>query len=154
MTEIRNAREEDVAALVRFEIEISVVSFGVEAITDAAHHENRLRKAMKKDGCAGMFVLMCGGEIAGWLWMERKTNFLTGDAYANFRSFYITENLRGKPESEDFLSYGIDWCKKQGLVRIAGKVHSSNLPMRALYKKAGFRATHLTMELDTAEGRI
>ena len=30
--------------------------------------------------------------------------------------------------------------------QLTGKVHASNLGMRALYRKFGFEATHITME--------
>ena len=33
-----------------------------------------------------------------------------------------------------------------GLQHLSGKVHASNLGMRALYRKHGFGASHLTME--------
>jgi RimJ/RimL family protein N-acetyltransferase len=33
-----------------------------------------------------------------------------------------------------------------GFVHLTGKVHASNLGMRALYRKFGFEATHITME--------
>ena len=33
-----------------------------------------------------------------------------------------------------------------GLTQLTGKVHAQNLGMRALYRKFGFEAAHLTME--------
>ncbi len=33
-----------------------------------------------------------------------------------------------------------------GMTQLTGKVHAGNLGMRALYRKFGFTATHLTME--------
>jgi RimJ/RimL family protein N-acetyltransferase len=33
-----------------------------------------------------------------------------------------------------------------GLRQLTGKVHARNLGMRALYRKFGFEATHVTME--------
>ena len=33
-----------------------------------------------------------------------------------------------------------------GMTQLTGKVHAANLGMRALYRKFGFTATHLTME--------
>jgi RimJ/RimL family protein N-acetyltransferase len=32
------------------------------------------------------------------------------------------------------------------MTQLTGKVHAGNLGMRALYRKFGFTATHLTME--------
>jgi RimJ/RimL family protein N-acetyltransferase len=39
-----------------------------------------------------------------------------------------------------------------GFVHLTGKVHASNLGMRALYRKFGFEATHITMEKRPAPG--
>ena len=33
-----------------------------------------------------------------------------------------------------------------GMRQLTGKVHAGNLGMRALYRKFGFEATHITME--------
>jgi RimJ/RimL family protein N-acetyltransferase len=35
---------------------------------------------------------------------------------------------------------------RAGFGHLTGKVHASNLGMRALYRKFGFEATHITME--------
>ena len=35
---------------------------------------------------------------------------------------------------------------KAGYTHLTGKTHARNLGMRALYRKFGFEATHLTME--------
>ncbi len=37
-------------------------------------------------------------------------------------------------------------AEQAGLTQLTGKVHAANLGMRALYRKFGFTATHLTME--------
>ena len=40
----------------------------------------------------------------------------------------------------------VDAADRDGMTRLTGKVHAGNLGMRALYRKFGFTATHLTME--------
>ena len=144
---IRNAVFDDIPVLAEFEREISAISFGDEAVTDINHHITRLKKSMEKTA-GGMFVLENGVTINGWLWMDIKTNFLTEEKYVNFRSFYLTENIRGTAEGDELLTHGLNWCRENNVRRVVGKVHSRNLPMRALYKKAGFEATHVTMEFD------
>jgi L-amino acid N-acyltransferase YncA len=139
---IRQAREEDIPALARFEAEISAVAFGEEAITDPSFHATKLRKAMEKDA-SGMFVLEIDCTVNGWLWMDMKTNFITKETYANFRSFYTTEECCC---GEALLNRGMDYCRERGAGSVVGKVHTGNLPMRSLYKNAGFTATHITME--------
>ena len=98
-----------------------------------------------------MFVLETGGQVIGWLWITLNTNFLTGERYATFRSFAVSEPLRGTPAPEAFFRFGLEYCRKEGVTRATGKVHVSNASMRALYKKAGFEPTHLTMEINLGD---
>ena len=47
---IRPATEADLDAIAAFEVEIAVVSFGDEAITDAAFHRRRVANSLGKPG--------------------------------------------------------------------------------------------------------
>ncbi|HKD88116.1 MAG TPA: hypothetical protein VKB62_06250, partial [Streptosporangiaceae bacterium] len=47
---IRQATKDDLEALVRYEIEIAVISFADEAITDPALHRKRVAGALGKPG--------------------------------------------------------------------------------------------------------
>lgn len=98
----------------------------------------------------GMFVCEGNGALCGWLWMDTKTNFVTQECYVNFRSFYITEDARGSAEAEALLAHGLDYCRQVKARSVVGKVHAGNVSMRALYKKMGFEATHITMEYNFA----
>jgi RimJ/RimL family protein N-acetyltransferase len=40
----------------------------------------------------------------------------------------------------------LDAARETGYQQLTGKVHARNLGMRALYRKFGFEAAHLTME--------
>ncbi len=142
---IRKAETTDIPRLAEFEKEISIISFGDEAIVDLAFHEKKLRKSYDKNS-EGMFVMETDGVVNGWLWMEPKTNFLTEDRYINFHSFYVSEALRGGPEAEELMAFGMDFCQKMKAASVVGKVNVNNLAMRSLYKKFGFQATHITME--------
>ncbi len=95
-----------------------------------------------------MFVLEAGGQVVGWQWITLNTNFLTGERYATFRSFAVSETLRGTPAPEAFFRFGLDYCRKEGVTRATGKVHVGNASMRALYKNVGFAPKHITMEID------
>jgi hypothetical protein len=37
-------------------------------------------------------------------------------------------------------------AREEGYTHLTGKTHAGNLGMRALYRKFGFEATHITME--------
>ena len=147
---IRQMQLEDVDALADMEIGIAEISFGDGAIRDAEFHKKRILSAFMKDP-GGMLVLEYGGDALGWLWMDKRENYLTGECYINFRSFYISEKIRGQGQTEALLRKGLEYCKSVNAERITGKVHADNLPMRAIYKSLGFKPTHITMEMETRE---
>ncbi|MCY9513734.1 GNAT family N-acetyltransferase [Paenibacillus apiarius] len=147
---IREMEPNDVATIAKFETDISVISFGEDAITDPQFHAKKLEKALRYEK-KGMLVLEVDGNIAGWMWITPRENSVTKETYANFKSFYIEASYRGTDHVDELFEAGMAYCKGEGAVHIIGKVHVSNLPMRLLYKKYGFKPTHLTMELFSGE---
>ncbi|UHA74000.1 GNAT family N-acetyltransferase [Paenibacillus sp. 481] len=147
---IREMQQHDIATIARFETDISVISFGEEAVTDLGFHAKKLEKALRYEQ-QGMIVLEVDGNIAGWMWITPRENFVTKQTYANFKSFYIEEPYRGSAYVDELFEAGMTYCEREGATQILGKVHVSNLPMRLLYKKYGFKPTHITMELSTSD---
>ncbi|CAH0119929.1 hypothetical protein PAE9249_02438 [Paenibacillus sp. CECT 9249] len=148
---VRQIEEHDLTEIANWEREISMISFGEEAITDIAFHLRKLEKAMMRER-PGMLVLDMDGRAAGWMWMSLRVNSVTQDAYMQFRSFYISEPFRGTAGVDALFEAGMLFAKREGARRIVGHVHVHNLPMRALYKKYGFAPTHLTMEYSGCGG--
>jgi RimJ/RimL family protein N-acetyltransferase len=152
---IRPARESDLDALAGFEIDIARASFGDEAIEDAALHRKRVAAALGKPGEVTLVAVAVqeegepgGGEGApvGWAWLSGRTNSLTGARYGNFRSL-ATADVPGRGTVAELLMTAVVRAAAQaGYTHLTGKTHASNLGMRALYRKFGFEATHLTME--------
>jgi L-amino acid N-acyltransferase YncA len=145
---IRPATEADVETIVGYEIEIAVISFADEAITDPALHRKRVAGALGK---AGEVTLVAAAtrapdEPVGWAWLSARTNSLTGDRYGNFRSLAVSDIGDRSLVGELLLAAVLDAADQAGLTQLTGKVHAGNLGMRALYRKFGFTATHLTME--------
>jgi L-amino acid N-acyltransferase YncA len=145
---IRDARDEDVAAIVGFEIDIAVVSFADEAITDPALHRRRVSGSLGKPG---EITLVAVDErqpdvVLGWAWLSTRTNSLTGARYGNFRSLAVAEGPQRSLIGELLLGAVLEAADIGGLTQLTGKVHAGNLGMRALYRKFGFTATHRTME--------
>lgn len=145
---IRPAAEADLDAIVAFEIEIAVVSFGDEAITDPALHRRRVSGAL---GRAGEVTLVAApaadpGQVLGWAWLSSRTNSLTGAVYGNFRSLAVAAGPARPLIGELLLAAVLAAAEAGGMTQLTGKVHAGNLGMRALYRKFGFAATHLTME--------
>ena len=145
---IRPATEADVEAIVGYEIEIAVVSFADEAITDPALHRKRVTSALGKPGEVTLVAVarQAPAEPVGWAWLSARTNSLTGDRYGNFRSLAVSDISDRSLVGELLMAAVLDAADQAGLTQLTGKVHAGNLGMRALYRKLGFTATHLTME--------
>jgi len=150
MTEyrVRAVTDNDLGAIVGYEIDIAVASFADEAITDPKLHRKRVTGALGKPG---EIMLVAVAEQApevpvGWAWLSARTNSLTGDRYGNFRSL-ATSDVPGRSEIGELLMAAVVAAAEEaGLTQLTGKVNASNVGMRTLYRKFGFAATHLTME--------
>jgi ribosomal protein S18 acetylase RimI-like enzyme len=145
---VRNAEDRDLDAIVAFEIDIAVVSFADEAITDPALHRRRVTGALGKPGEVTLVAAAAAEpDVAlGWAWLSARTNSLTGAKYGNFRSLAVAD-VPARPQlGELLLAEVLAAADAAGLSQLTGKVHAENLGMRALYRKFGFTATHLTME--------
>ena len=145
---VRAPTESDVDAIVGYEIDIAVVSFAEEAITDPKLHRKRVGGALGKPG---EIMLVAAAEQApqvpvGWAWLSVRTNSLTGDRYGNFRSLAISDIPDRSEIGELLMTAVLAAAEDAGLTQLTGKVHARNVGMRTLYRKFGFTATHLTME--------
>jgi len=145
---VRQASESDLDAIVGFEIEIAVVSFGDEAVTDSALHGKRVAAAIGKPGEVTLVAAarQAPDVALGWAWLSGRTNSLTGERYGNFRSLAVSDVPDRSAIGELLLAAVLAAADDGGLTQLTGKVHAGNLGMRALYRKFGFTATHLTME--------
>jgi L-amino acid N-acyltransferase YncA len=145
---VRQATQDDLEALVRYEIEIAVVSFADEAITDPALHRKRVAGALGKPGEITLVAAARQepGVPLGWAWLSARTNSLTGDRYGNFRSLAVSDVPDRSLIADLLMSAVLTAADENGMTQLTGKVHAGNLGMRALYRKFGFTATHLTME--------
>jgi L-amino acid N-acyltransferase YncA len=145
---IRPAREGDLDAIAGFEVEIAKVSFGDEAVTDAGLHRRRVAGALGKPGEVTLVAVAqaAPGRPVGWAWLSARTNSLTAARYGNFRSLAVADIPDRSQVGELLLAAVLRAADEAGLGQLTGKVHARNLGMRALYRKFGFEATHITME--------
>jgi L-amino acid N-acyltransferase YncA len=145
---IRGAQEGDLDAIAGFEIDIAKVSFAGEAVTDPALHRRRVTGSLGKPGEITLVAVAAGdpAEVVGWAWLSPRTNSLTGAKYGNFRSLAVADIPARSSVGELLLAAVLTAAEQGGLVQLTGKVHAGNLGMRALYRKFGFEAAHLTME--------
>jgi GNAT superfamily N-acetyltransferase len=145
---VRPATDQDVEAIVGYEIDIAVVSFAEEAITDRRLHRKRVTGALGKPGEIMLVAVAAQApELpVGWAWLSERTNSLTGDRYGNFRSLATSDVSDRSQIAELLMAAVVAAAEESGLTQLTGKVHARNLGMRTLYRKFGFEATHLTME--------
>jgi L-amino acid N-acyltransferase YncA len=152
---IREARTEDLDAIAGFEVEIARVSFGDEAVTEAALHRRRVAGALGKPGEVTLVAAAesAPGAPVGWAWLSSRTNSLTGARYGNFRSLAVADVPGRSQIGELLLAAVLRAAEEGGMRQLTGKVHARNIGMRALYRKFGFEATHITMEKRGRQGR-
>jgi L-amino acid N-acyltransferase YncA len=149
---IRGATEGDLDAIAEFEIEIAKVSFSEDAIVDPALHRRRVSGSLTKPGEVMLVAVaarepgQAQGTLVGWAWLSPRTNSLTGARYGNFRSLAVADIPDRSHVGELLLAAVLQAAGDAGLAQLTGKVHARNLGMRALYRKFGFEAAHLTME--------
>ncbi len=149
---IRPATEDDLDAIAAFEVDIAIVSFGAEAITDAAFHRRRVAGSLGKAGEITLVAVARDDQAVpvGWAWMSGRTNSLTGDRYGNFRSLAAADVAGRGVIGELLMTSILRAADEAGFTHLSGKVNAANLGMRALYRAFGFTATHLTMEKRTS----
>jgi len=146
--EVRDATEADLDAIAGFEIEIAKISFSEDAVTDPALHRRRVAGSLGKPGEVTLVVVPAAdpARVVGWAWLSPRTNSLTGAKYGNFRSLAVADIPDRSAVGELLLAAVLAAATDGGLTQLTGKVHAQNLGMRALYRKFGFEAAHLTME--------
>ena len=147
---IRAATEADLDTIAGFEIDIARASFGADAVADPLLHRRRVAAALGKPGEVTLVAEAAGAgpgaAPVGWAWLSGRTNSLTGARYGNFRSL-ATADVPGRSDIAELLMQAVLAAAEQaGFQHLSGKVHASNVGMRALYRKYGFGASHLTME--------
>ncbi|WP_102961369.1 GNAT family N-acetyltransferase [Mangrovicella endophytica] len=147
---IRPFRVEDIDAVAGFEAEIAIRSFADEAVTDLQHYRKKLGKLLKY-GDDWTRVVERNGRVVGWAWVSSRQNFITGDLYADFRSFYVDRDAGGPTVAVTLLRAVMEHSRAAGFTRIVGRTASSNEAMRGLYRLAGFQERHIVYELDIGE---
>ena len=145
---VRQAGDGDLAAIAAFEVDIAKVSFGDDAITDAAFHRRRVAGALGKPGEIALIATAPDAQDMplGWAWMSARTNSLTGERYGNFRSLAVADVAARGVIGQLLMSAVLRAAEAEGLTHLSGKVNAANVGMRVLYRAFGFSATHLTME--------
>ncbi|HEX2020684.1 MAG TPA: GNAT family N-acetyltransferase [Aurantimonas sp.] len=148
---LRDLELRDVDRVAEFEAEIARRSFADEAVTDLAHYRKKLGKLVKYGGDWTKIVER-DGVILGWAWVAPRQNFITGDDYADFRSFYVDGERAGSAASIMLLRAVLGHAKEAGYTRIVGRTATSNDAMRALYRLAGFEEKHVVYEMEIGGG--
>lgn len=144
---VRDASTADLDRIAGFEVEIAVISFGDEAITDPDLHRKRVANSLGKPGEFTMVAVAAEAkdDPIGWAWLSSRTNSLTGARYGNFRSLAVADHPDRAAVGELLLDAMVGAATGAGIIELVGKVHVANVQMRTLYRKFDFEAVHLTM---------
>lgn len=143
---MRRLRAEDLDTVAGFERDIAVLSFPDDPVTDVAFYARKLRQAIDQRDSRPL-VAEHEGEIAGWAWIARRENFITHEVYADLRSFYVVEALRGTGAALALMRAVIAHCRAHDLGRIVGRTAATNEAMQAVYELFAFAPKHVVYEL-------
>jgi GNAT superfamily N-acetyltransferase len=143
---IRGLEAGDCNDIAQFEREISLASFGDEAVDDIDFYRRRVRKILdaKNDFTV---IAVRDGVLLGWAWLGPRTNFVTQEMYADFKSFYIAPPARGTNCAFRLMGECLRHCREKKYTRIVGRTHSTNAAMSSLYALYRFAPTTVTYEL-------
>lgn len=146
---LRRLSATDIPVIAGFEAEIAEISFPDDPVTDLGFYSKKLNAAIQ-DRKSWPLVAELGGQIVGWAWFFRRENFVTGEVYADLRSFYVVSGKRGGGAAFKIMRKVIAECRKLGLARLVGRTSSANHAMQALYSLYGYEPKHIVYELDLA----
>lgn len=144
---LRRLSATDIPVIAGFEAEIAEISFPEDPVTDLGFYSKKLNSAIQ-DRKSWPLVAELGGHIVGWAWFFRRENFVTGEVYADLRSFYVVSDKRGGGPAFQIMRKVISECKKLGLARLVGRTSATNEAMQALYSLYGYEPKHIVYELD------
>lgn len=149
---IRTIEESDLDTIAEFEKEIVIVSFEEEAIVDLRFHRKKLAESLAKER-EGMLVATEGAKILGWIWMSRKTDYLSRKTYANLKSIYVCPEARGTDCANLLMRAGLKFAESVDAIKIISKVNVKNAPVQGVFKRYGFEPVFMTMECDLAKAK-
>jgi GNAT superfamily N-acetyltransferase len=141
----RRLREDDVAAVAGFESEIARISFPDDPVTDLDFYTRKLRKAIA-DRKEEPLVGVVDGTRAAWAWIAPRQNFITGENYADLRSFYVAAEFRGGGVAFALMERCLHFCREHKLTRIVGRTAFTNGAMRSVYDLFEFEPKHVVYE--------
>ena len=79
-----------------------------------------------------VFVVLRGEKIAGFLILSTVLD------EAEILEVAVSENMRGCGLGSELMDEVLDWCRKNGILRIFLEVRESNFPAHTYYKKYNF----------------
>lgn len=141
---IRLAEEADhPAILVLFER--SAVEGHLRENDTGADIENLREGYFDDDGQSAFFVAVDGDEVVGMIGVQK-----TKDETAEMRRLRVREDHRRRGIGTKLMETAIDFCRRQGYLKVILDVRIERGPARALFEKFGF--THArTREIDNRQ---
>jgi GNAT superfamily N-acetyltransferase len=137
--------EESVRDVAAFEAEIARISFPDDPVTDLDFYARRLRKSIA-DREEEPLTGWVDGTLAAWAWIAPRKNFITGERYADLRSFYVIADYRGAGVALRLMRRCLEFCTEHKLTRIVGRTAFDNESMRAIYDLYEFQPKHIVYE--------
>jgi GNAT superfamily N-acetyltransferase len=93
----------------------------------------------RRDAPETLLVAEGDGRAAGFIFLEEKEDYFTGQAHGHIGIVVVTEQAEGRGAGAALMRAAEAWARSQGHSRLTLNVFDGNRRARAMYEHLGFR---------------
>ena len=114
------------------------------------NHKEEMIKAYEHSKKFGAYFLAArsSGNLAGWVQVDKSTDWVTGKEIGWINDVYVKESFRGNGFATALLEQALNELKEKEYDEVRLNVYSSNEHAIKLYEKLGFMDLNKFMKLD------
>jgi ribosomal protein S18 acetylase RimI-like enzyme len=114
------------------------------------NHKEEMIKAYEHSKKFGAYFLAArsSGKLAGWVQIDKSTDWVTGKEIGWINDVYVKKSYRGKGFATALLKQALEEMKEMDYDEVRLNVYSSNEQAIKLYEKLGFHDLNKFMKLD------
>lgn len=101
---------------------------------------------VKRFGSDGQYFAFVGAEPAGFIWVWKTSQPITGETIGIISSLYVYPQFRRKGVGRKLVLQAEEYCRREGLGTISLHVFIGNLSAENLYGRLGYSKVSTTME--------
>jgi GNAT superfamily N-acetyltransferase len=92
---------------------------------------------------ASLLIADVGGAAAGFAFLERATDYFSGDRHAHLGMIAVSQAAEGQGAATALLRASEEWARLEGYAMVTLHVFEGNSRARRLYERAGYHVETL-----------